>query len=89
MTRNDYVKVLSEKLETTQKNAKEVLGVVEDSIVEVMAKEDELSLSIGKFIGVDKAASTARNPKTGEEVEVPAKRTCKFRAGKAMKDGIN
>lgn len=49
----------------------------------------ELTLpGIGKLKVQNKPAKTARNPKTGEEVQVPAKRVPKFVAAKALKDAI-
>ena len=89
MTRQEFIKELSGKLEKSQKEVKEILDVVEETIVEVIKEEDDLKLNIGKFVGVDKEAATARNPRTGEEIEVAAKRVPRFKAGKAFKDGVN
>ena len=88
MTRNDFIKLISEKTAKTQKETKEILDVIESAIVEVIKEEDELRLNIGKFKGVNKCATLARNPKTGEEITVPAKRSPKFSAGKMFKDGV-
>ena len=41
-------------------------------------------IGFGKFEKVSKAARTARNPKTGEEIQVPAKEVAKFTASKAL-----
>jgi DNA-binding protein HU-beta len=43
---------------------------------------------LGKLLLVDRAARTARNPATGEEVQVPAKKVVKFRIAKACQDEI-
>lgn len=43
---------------------------------------------LGKFVLVDRAARTARNPKTGEEIQVPAKKALKFRIAKVCKDAV-
>lgn len=89
MTRNEFVRVLSEKAGMSIKETKGLLDIVEETIVETIKVEDELKLAIGKFKGVDKEAYTAKNPKTGEEVPVAAKRVPKFTAGKLFKDGVN
>lgn len=89
MTRQEFIKELSGKLEKSQKEVKEILDVVEETIVGVIKEEDELKLNIGKFVGVDKEATTARNPRTGEEIEVAAKRVPKWKSGKLFKEGVN
>jgi len=43
---------------------------------------------IGKFSAKDKPARTGRNPATGEEIDIPAKRVPKFSAAKALKDSV-
>lgn len=43
---------------------------------------------IGKLVLVDRAARTGRNPKTGETIEIPAKKAVKFRVSKACKDVV-
>jgi DNA-binding protein HU-beta len=42
----------------------------------------------GKLVVVDRAARTSRNPRTGETIQVPAKKTVKFRLAKAVKDSL-
>ena len=89
MTRQDFIKLIATELDKSQKETKEILDVIEEGIVAVIKEEDELKLNIGKFVGVDKEATTAKNPRTGEEVDVAAKRAPKFKAGKVFKDGVN
>lgn len=43
---------------------------------------------LGKLVLVDRKARTARNPKTGEEIQVPAKKALKFRIAKVCKDAV-
>ena len=43
----------------------------------------------GKFEVVERPARTGRNPKTGEEIKIEAKKTVKFKAGKTLLDKIN
>lgn len=88
MTRTDFIKMVSTKTGKTQKEAKEILDLIEQSIVEVMKDEDELKLQIGTFKATDKGETKARNPKTNQEIIVPAKRVVKLKVGKFMKDGV-
>jgi DNA-binding protein HU-beta len=43
---------------------------------------------LGKLVKVDRAARTGRNPSTGEEIQIAAKKVLKFRVAKAAKDAI-
>jgi DNA-binding protein HU-beta len=52
------------------------------------AQDEFIVPGIGKLLVVNRAARTARNPKTGETLQVPAKRALKFRIAKAAKDAI-
>ena len=46
-------------------------------------------LGFGNFVVADRKATTARNPRTGETVQVPASKAPKFKAGKALKEAVN
>ena len=46
-------------------------------------------LGFGNFVVADRKATTARNPRTGETVQVPASKSPKFKAGKALKEAVN
>lgn len=63
-----------------------VLGLVEESLV---AKEEVSLFGFGSFKVVEKPESKARNPKTQEEVIVPAKTVIKFKPAKGLKDKVN
>lgn len=60
------------------------------AIQDALAKGDRVQLvGFGTFEVKERAARTARNPKTGETIEVPASKSPKFKAGKAFKDAVN
>ena len=46
-------------------------------------------VGFGTFIVANRAATTGRNPRTGESIQIPAKKVPKFRAGKALKETVN
>lgn len=65
-----------------------VEGIIE-TITNTLKEGGEVSISgLGIFSAKMRAARTARNPKTGEPVQVPAMRVPKFRAAKALKDAV-
>ncbi|HBG45645.1 MAG TPA: DNA-binding protein [Deltaproteobacteria bacterium] len=73
-------------------------GVPKKTVKEIMAKLAELAYreaknqftvaGLGKLVLVDRPARTGRNPRTGEEIQIPAKKAVKFRLSKACKDEV-
>jgi len=77
------------KLGGTKVQAEEVVDGLFDAIVQTLKKGEEVSIAgFGIFSVKHRAARMARNPKTGEQVSVAAKRVPKFRAAKALKDAV-
>ncbi len=74
--------------------SKTVAAAVLDTLADIAQQQltkpgAELTLpGIGKLKATSKAARTGRNPKTGEEMEIPAKTAVKFVAAKALKDAV-
>ena len=86
MKKKDFVKMLAEAMDTTQKDADEVLTTVFTSITEVMEDGGEVSIpKFGKFSTSVRAARKCRNPQTGDEMDVPEKRVPKFKASSVLK----
>ena len=82
---DEVAKVLSSK-----KEAKEAVECVLSTITSTMKKEEAVTLiGFGTFKVDDRKARTGRNPRTGEPIEIKAKKVPKFVAGKALKDAIN
>ncbi|MEK7569329.1 MAG: HU family DNA-binding protein [Patescibacteria group bacterium] len=77
------------KLGGTKVQAEEVVDGVFDAITGALKKGEEVSVAgFGIFSVKQRAARTARNPKTGEQVKVAAKRVPKFRPAKGLKDTV-
>lgn len=89
MTKKELIKVVAEKLEKSQKETAELVDVVFDEIVKGLLENGEVRLSgFGKISVVERAARKARNPQTGEEMIVPAKKAIRFKAAKQLKDAV-
>lgn len=85
MNKQDVVEKVRE-LGLTNDQATKAVDTVLDTITESLkAGENVQFTGFGQFVVIDKEARTARNPKTGETVEVPAKRVVKFRAGSGLR----
>lgn len=77
------------RVDITQAKAKEVIDGFLADITEALSKGDEVTLhGFGKFTIKATAARTARNPITGDPVNVPAKRKVAFKAQRALKDAV-
>lgn len=89
MKKAEFVKLVAGKLEVSQKDASEILDVVFGAVEEALVEHGEIAVgNLGKLQVVEKAARTARNPKSGETIEVPAKNAPKFKASKHLKEAV-
>ncbi len=89
MNKQALVELVHEKVGGTKVQAEEIVNSMFDAIVNTLKRGDEVSIAgIGIFSVKDRAARMARNPKTGEPVQVPATRVPKFRAAKALKEAV-
>ncbi|MEI8339435.1 MAG: HU family DNA-binding protein [bacterium] len=89
MNKQSIVEVVNGVLGTTKVQAEQVVDAVFDSIVATLKKGDEVSIAgVGIFSVKRRAARTARNPRTGETLQVAAMNVPKFRAAKALKDAV-
>ena len=87
LSKAQLVAAIAEKAELPKKQSAEIL----DYIAELAYKnaKDTFTLpGIGKLVLNNRAARVGRNPKTGEPINIPAKRVVKFRVAKAAKDAI-
>ena len=73
----------------TQKQAKEAVDSVLQSITNALANNDSVQISgFGSFKVSERKARAGRNPQTGETIQIPASRIPRFVAGKALKDAV-
>ena len=90
MKKSDLVTKIASELDTTKTNAEKFLGVLFDTLTDVMKKGDSIMIpGFGTFTSVKRDARTARNPMTGKEVKVPAKNVPKFKPSSKLKDELN
>jgi len=85
MTKKEIVKSISEELGLTQLKTKEIVQRTFDAIIDALAAEGRIELrNFGVFEVKRRAARTARNPRSGDQVEVPEKCVVTFKPGKEM-----
>ena len=89
ITKKDFVDQIAEKTQCKHVAVKAVVHQFLDEIVSELAKGNRLEFrDFGVFEVRERAARVAQNPKTLERVEVPAKRTVKFKMGRLMKENL-
>ncbi len=89
MNKAALVDKVNEALGTTKVQAESIVDLVFDSITSALTKGTEVSIAgFGIFSAKQRAARSARNPRTGEMVKVAAMKVPKFRAAKALKDAV-
>jgi DNA-binding protein HU-beta len=89
MTKSELVRVLAEDFELPRRQVNELVEGLLEKITEVLKSGDKVALTpFGQFRIRDRAARVARNPQTGEPVNVPAKRVLKFTAGRTLKEAV-
>lgn len=73
----------------TKVQAEQAVDKMVDSIIESLKKGEEVSIAgLGIFSVKQRQAREARNPRTGESIQVPAMKVPKFRAAKALKEAV-
>ena len=89
MNKQGIVEAVHGVLGGTKVQAESVVDTVLNSIVSSLKKGEEVSIAgLGIFSAKMRKARTARNPRTGESISVPAMKVPKFRAAKALKDSV-
>lgn len=90
MNKSELIVALAQKAEISKKDAEKVIAAFVDVVTETLKAGDKVQLvGFGTFESKERPARTARNPRTGEEIEIAASKTASFKVGKALKDSIN
>lgn len=90
MTKESIVEAVLKAVKLdTKKQAQEVVDAVFETITKSLSRGEEVTVTgFGTFRAVKVAARSGRNPKTGEQIQIPASIKPKFKAGKALKDAV-
>jgi DNA-binding protein HU-beta len=90
MNKAELVAAMADKASISKKDAEAALKAFTDVVAEELKKGEKIQLvGFGTFEVSERAARTGRNPQTGKEMNIPASKAPKFKAGKALKDQIN
>ncbi len=89
MNKAQLAEKISDRIGCSKADGERAMETVIDAITSTLQTGEEVSVAgLGIFSAKMRAARTARNPRTGEPIQVPAMRVPKFRAAKALKDAV-
>ena len=90
MNKNELIGNVAESCGLPKSDAGNAVEGVFDAIQKALANGDEVRLvGFGTFSVAKRKASTGRNPRTGEPMEIKASNQPKFKAGKGLQDAVN
>ena len=90
MNKNELIGVVAEKAGLSKADAAKAVDAVFDGIEAALKQNGEFrNVGFGTFHVVLRAASVGRNPRTGEEIKIPASKQVKFKAGAGLKASVN
>ena len=90
MNKNDLVAAVADRADMSKSDAAKAVESVFEVITGSLQDGTEVRLiGFGTFHVTNRRATTGRNPRTGEKIQIPASRQPKFKAGKALKDALN
>ncbi len=89
MTKKEIVRTISDEIGLTQLKTKEIVQKTFDAIVATLVNDKRIELrNFGVFEVKKRAARKARNPRTGDKVDVPEKYVVTFKPGKEMEEKV-
>ena len=89
MTKKEIVKQISDRIGLTQLKTKEIVQQTFDAIVDTLIEVGRIELrNFGVFEVKQRKARKARNPRTGDKVDVPPKNVVTFKPGKEMEERV-
>ncbi len=89
MTKAEIVGKIAQGAEITKAQAEKAVALFLDGIVEALVSGDKVTfVGFGTFSVNDKAARIGRNPQTGAEIKIAAKKAVKFKVGKAFQEAV-
>ena len=90
MNKTELIAALANKTGLSKKDAEGAVKAFTEVVAEELKKGEKVQLvGFGTFEVSERAARTGRNPQTGAEMQIPASKAPKFKAGKALKDSLN
>lgn len=90
MTKADIIEAIYEKIGFSKKESAEIVEMVFDTMKETLEKGEKIKISgFGNFVIRSKKPRVGRNPQTGQEIEISARKVLTFRPSQVLKAALN
>ena len=90
MTKADVVESVCKEVGFSKKDSAEMVEMVFDTLKDTLEKGEKIKLSgFGNFVVREKKSRVGRNPQTGQEIEISARRVLTFRPSQVLKNALN
>lgn len=90
MTKADIIEQIYEKVGFSKKESAEIVELVFDTMKTTLEKGEKIKISgFGNFVVRSKRPRVGRNPQTGEEIEISARKVLTFRPSQVLKAALN
>ena len=90
MTKSELIEALAQRANLTQKRAEDVINTIFNSMTQAMINGERIEIrGLGSFVIKNYKPYVGRNPKTGETIDVSAKRLPFFKVGKELKERVD
>jgi len=89
LNKSEMIEAIASECDISKASAQRALDAFTNNVLNALKKGDEVVLAgFGTFSVAERAPRKARNLHTNEEIEIPAKKVPKFKAGKFLKDAV-
>lgn len=90
MTKAEIIEAIHTKIGFSKKESADIVEMVFDTIKDTLEKGEKIKISgFGNFVVRQKRPRIGRNPQTGEEIEISARKVLTFRASQVLKAALN
>ncbi|WP_167606492.1 HU family DNA-binding protein [Maribellus sediminis] len=90
MNKAQLIEAMADKAGLSKADAKKALDAFVDATTDALKGGDRVALiGFGSFAISERGARTGRNPQTGKEIQIPAKKVVKFKAGAELADAVS
>ena len=90
MNKNELITVVADKCGLSKSDVSKTVEATLEAITDALKKSDDVRLvGFGTYTVSERGASEGRNPRTGEPIQIPARKQIKFKAGKQLSDALN
>lgn len=90
MNKNELISSIASATGLTKTDSAKALDAFINSVTKSLKAGNEVRLvGFGTFAVTKRAATTGRNPRTGDAIKIPARKVAKFKPGKALQESVN